>query len=312
MDAWYCINCFRKDDSMEKRTDLALEIRESFPEGDVEINGVTLSEKYPTDYIKLTHVKILNKHGERRMKKPCGTYITIEISETPVSESSDEIENVIEDCLMEMLGDVKDKSILVIGLGNRDATPDSLGPMVVRQISVTRHAIKEYGKEFGERYGFEMVSALAPGVMAQTGMETSEILAGVIKESSPDQLILIDALASRSVKRLGTTIQISNTGISPGAGIGNHRKGLNQKTLGVPVISIGVPTVVDAATIVSDCMEESLQEKAYSEEEIAAFMAEFQESMVRDLFVTPKNIDELIKDMSEKIAGAINHCLCNL
>ena len=144
--------------------------------------------------------------------------------------------------------------MLVVGLGNREVTPDALGPRVVDNLFITRHIVKEYGKyAFGEK-NVNRISSIVPGVMAQTGMESLEIIHGIIDETKPDLVIVIDALAARSTKRLNRTIQVTDTGINPGSGVGNHRHGLNKKSLGIPVISIGIPTVVDAATIVNDTM----------------------------------------------------------
>lgn len=161
-----------------------------------------------------------------------------------------------------MRGLIKDRkeeyNVLVIGLGNRQVTPDALGAYVADNLVITRHIIKEYGRyAMGEEQA-NMVSAIVPGVMGQTGMETLEIVKGVVDETKPDFAIAVDALAARNTKRLNRTIQIADTGIHPGSGVGNHRSGLTMETLGIPVIGIGVPTVVDAATIVNDTMENLL------------------------------------------------------
>ena len=157
-------------------------------------------------------------------------------------------------------------SVLVVGLGNRAVTPDSLGPRVADNLSITRHILKEYGKFAFGKEGVNSVSSIVPGVMAQTGMESMEIVAGVVKETKPDFVIAVDALAARNTKRLNRTIQVTDTGINPGSGVGNHRHGLNEKSLGVPVIAIGIPTVVDAATIVNDTMSSLLTALSQNEE----------------------------------------------
>ena len=198
---------------------------------------------------------------------------------------------------------------MVLGLGNREVTPDALGPWVVDNLFITRHLIKEYGEEFQKKNRLRCVSALAPGVMAQTGMEAMEIIRGVMKETKPSAVLAIDALAARSVKRLNTTIQITDTGISPGAGIGNNRKALNEESLGIKVVALGVPSVVDATTIVRDSMESMLNSQGFSKEEVMSFLSEVTEHQsVHNMFVTPKNIDESMKSMSYTISEAINSC----
>ena len=299
---------------MEKRTDLALEIRESFPEDDVEISGVALKEREEQrGRIHITTVEIRNEQGARQMGKPIGTYVTVEFAKKYHCDSEQLQEETREKAakqLAEILKKMVDKqtkncadSVLVVGLGNRFATPDALGPFVLEDIEVNRHIWKEFGKmgESGHK-----ISALAPGVMAQTGMESQEILGGLIKEVSPDCLLVIDSLASRSVNRLCTTIQITDTGICPGAGIGNNRNALNQESLGVPVIAIGVPTVVDAGTIVSECMEETLSGEGYDQNEIDLFLQGVSKKRVENLFVTPKDIDEQIRQIGKVVAEGIN------
>lgn len=286
------------------RTDLALEARESFPEDDVEVKGVILKEEEEKEGIKVTTLEIKDERASSAMGKPAGTYITIETD--CIEECSTELEEVICRYIESLSGSIAGKSIMVAGLGNRDITPDALGPKVVDALFTTRHLIREFGKEFKERYNLEALSAIAPGVMAQTGMESSEILKGVSKETKPDCLIIIDALAARSVSRLNRTVQITNTGISPGSGVGNHRSGLNQDSMGIPVIALGVPTVVDASTIVEDRMTEVLEKQGFSEKERNMFLQEIDSPAMRNMFVTPKNIDEAVDQISQVIAEAIN------
>ena len=194
-------------------------------------------------------------------------------------------------------------SILTVGLGNREVTPDALGPYVVDQLNITRHMVQEYG-----RYGVEeksrIVSAIVPGVMAQTGMETSEIIQGIVAETKPDIVIAIDALAARSTRRLNRTIQITDTGINPGSGVGNHRVGLTEENLQVKVIGIGVPTVVDAATIVHDSMAHLLE--ALEEAEQKEFLEEMISPHLHTMFVTPKDVDETVKYLSFTISEGLN------
>lgn len=296
------------------RTDLALEARESFEEDDVEIKGVVLTKDYIEEKdLSITTVIIKDEQGAKAMQKPMGTYITIESKK--LQEKDDEYHNQISDeigkVIMSLLGEDIENGVMVVGLGNREVTPDALGPWVVDNLFITRHLIKEYGEEFKEKNKLKCVSALAPGVMAQTGMEAAEIIRGVLKEAKPSVVLAIDALAARSVDRLNTTIQISDTGINPGSGIGNNRKALNKESLGVKVIALGVPTVVDATTIVRDSMENMLNHQGFSEQEINTFLAEVTEHQtVHNMFVTPKNIDESMKCISYTISEAINSCFC--
>lgn len=296
------------------RTDLALEVRESFEDDDVEIKGVVLEEDYLKEKdMKITTVIIKDEQGAKAMRKPMGTYITIEAQK--LSEKDDEYHSSISEeigkYIKKLIGEEKDKGVMVVGLGNREVTPDALGPWVVDNLFVTRHLIKEYGEEFQERNKLTCVSALAPGVMAQTGMEAVEIIRGIMKETKPSVVLAIDALASRSVHRVNTTIQISDTGISPGSGIGNNRMALNEDSLGVKVVALGVPTVVDAATIIRDSMENMLNSQGFSQNEVQSFFSEVtnQESF-HNMFVTPKNIDESMKCISFTISEAINSCFC--
>ena len=187
----------------------------------------------------------------------------------------------------------KEQSILVVGLGNREVTADSLGPNVVDNLFVNRHIVMEYGKVAYNRTKMHLVSSLVPGVMAKTGMESAEIIKGVIGETKPDLVIAIDALAARSTKRLNRTIQITNTGIHPGSGVGNHRNAITKETLHIPVLALGVPTVVDAATIVGDAMGER-----------PATLKE-----LNNMYVTTKDVDQQIRQISHIICDGINGAL---
>lgn len=295
------------------RTDLALEVRESFEQDNVEIKGVVLKENYhKKKEIKVTTLVIEDDHGAKVMNKPIGNYITIEAPKLSEDDESyhKPLAEEIERYVRQLYPHTEGKGILIAGLGNRGITPDALGPQVIDNLYVTRHLAYEYGEEFLHNSNIEKVSAIAPGVMGQTGMETSEILKGIIKQTKPHVLIVIDALAARSIERLNTTIQITDTGISPGSGVGNNRKALNEESLGVKVIAIGVPTVVDAATIVSDAMEVFMEDKGFEEREVDTFLKEVREVTVKDMFVTPKNIDESIKKISFTISEALNSCFC--
>ena len=297
----------------EKRTDLAIEVKESFPKDHVEIPGVSLQENYDKlKKIKVTSVRILNHIGARQMKKPIGTYTTIDFEERFIFEQKDYMDAVGKRLQKELAAILphkikKDATILVTGLGNRFATPDALGPYVLEQIEVNRHLSVQYvGMELQK--GMK-ICGMIPGVLGQTGMESSEILKGVIENVHPDCMLVIDSLATRSIKRLCTTIQLTDTGISPGAGIGNNRSEINQNTMNIPVIAIGVPTVVEAGTIVYDTLEAALQKEGYSTKEIALFFDRIHDKMGDSFFVTPKDIDEKIKTVGDMIANSINACL---
>jgi len=297
---------------MEQRTDLALEERERFPDDDVELSGVVIQNREISDAkLKISTVEITDDRGAKILGKPKGTYITIEAREYLDHDSHEE--RVLVHELSDAMKELSDHGLcgvktLVAGLGNREITADAVGPKVVEKMFVTRHLIHEFGTDFQKYHQLEDVCAIAPGVMAQTGMESFEILSGLIKETGVQQVILIDALAARSTQRLNTTIQLTDTGICPGAGIGNHRKALNEETLGVKILAIGVPTVVDAATIVIDTMDEILSGQGFDEEELDRLHQEIHQESTKNMFVTPKNIDESIERISTILAEALNEC----
>lgn len=294
------------------RTDLALESSEKFRTDQIEIEGVSVEESYDEKAdVRTTRVVIENEEAAGRMEKPVGNYITIEAPGMAIPDQGyhREISKVIAKHIRHLLPHGKDKSFLVIGLGNEKITPDALGPQVIRNLKITRHVIREYGQQEIEPEHCRMISALIPGVMAQTGMETLEIVKGVLAETKPDAIIAIDALAARSLKRLNCTVQITDTGISPGSGVGNHRRGLNKDTLGIPVIGIGVPTVVDAATIIHDSMQQILA--SLDKEDAEEFMDDLITPQLRAMFVTPKEIDETIKRLSFTISEGLNISFSN-
>lgn len=279
------------------RTDLALEAKESADEKKEDVRGVRVEEFYEeSSDIRITKVIIESKNGAKELGKPMGTYITLEApnmaepDEEYHSEISEELAKHVNALLPKTEGE---KSILIVGLGNREVTPDALGPNVVNNMMITRHIIKEYGKAAYGREEVNLISAIVPGVMEQTGMEASEIVKGIIDETNPDVVIAIDALAARSTKRLNKTIQVTDTGIHPGSGVGNHRNAITHESLGVPVIAIGVPTVVDAATIISDATEQTF----HGNRELGNF------------YMTPKNIDETVKRLGFTISEALNIAL---
>jgi spore protease len=303
------------------RTDLALEARELYKER--EIPGVSIREE-GEEGIKITRVKILDERGEKAMGKPVGDYITIEapgLLERDL-DLEERVAKVLANIISELAQLKKDSHVLVVGLGNWNVTPDALGPRVVSNIVVTRH-LKEYAPlQFGDE--IRSVSAFSPGVLGITGIETAEILKGVVDRVKPDLVITIDALASRRLERLSTTIQISNTGISPGSGVGNRRLSITSESLGVPVIAIGVPTVVDAVTIAHDTIEylvKELSEQTSKEsvfykvlenmnkQEKYSLIEEVLSPHVQNLVVTPKEIDLLIKNIASVISRGINLAL---
>ena len=282
-------------EQFQVRTDLALEARERFEE-DVEIRGVSVEEKYDEKHdIRITKVCIESENGAKAMGKPVGVYITLEAPKLsdPDKDYHREVSETLAVYLQELLGTDQERSVLIVGLGNREVTPDALGPEVVGNLRITRHVVKEYGKAAFEKERVHMVSGIVPGVMAQTGMETLEIIRGVVEETRPDVVVAVDALAARSSKRLNRTIQISDAGIHPGSGVGNHRHSLTRETIGVPVIAIGVPTVVDAATIVYDAVRDR----------------NAVPPGLNTMFVTPKDIDETIRHLSFTISEALNIAL---
>ncbi len=294
------------------RTDLALEARESFEEEDVKIRGVRIEEEEDKELeLHTTTVVIETENGAKTMGKPVGTYITMEAPNMSVPDEGyhREISEKLAEHLRTLMGE-GEKSVLIVGLGNRDVTPDALGPYVVQNVRITRHLIREYGAASLGEEQMNPISGIVPGVMAQTGMETVEIVKGVVKQTHPDLIIAVDALAARSTRRLNRTIQVTDTGINPGSGVGNHRNGLNRQVIGIPVIAIGVPTVVDAATIVNDTMQNlinTMNEKDTAEK--YHMIKEMIPSHLNTMFVTPKDIDETVKRLSYTISEGLNIAL---
>lgn len=294
-------------ESYRIRTDLALETTERFKEDHVEIRGVEVQEEYNEEQdMKTTIVRIFTENGAKAMGRPQGNYITIEAPDlsVPDAEYHRTISKELAMHLRKLMNLETEKKILVVGLGNENITSDSLGPRAVGNLRMNRHIIKEYGMESTGETTAHQISGIVPGVMAQTGMETSEIVSGIVKETKPDVVVAIDALAARSMKRLNRTIQITDTGIHPGSGVGNHRVGLTEENLHVKVIGIGVPTVVDAATIVYDSMAHLLE--TLEEEEQKEFLEEMISPHLHSMFVTPKDVDETIKYLSFTISEGLN------
>lgn len=305
------------------RTDLAVEDRERFEEENVEVKGVKIEESRKKGDMLVTKVVIETENGARAMGKPRGTYITLEAPDMAEQDEGyhREVSKELARILCELLPEQSaEGSVLVIGLGNREVTPDALGPNVVDHLQITRHIMKEYGPYAFGKKKMTQISGIVPGVMAQTGMESVEIAQGVVKQTNPDCVVVVDALAARSTKRLNRTIQITDTGINPGSGVGNHRHAINAKSMGVPVIAIGIPTVVDAATIVSDTMNNLISAMSQAEQlkNIGRTLSKFDDTekyeLVRELlspqlysmFVTPKDIDESMKRLSYTISEGLN------
>ena len=303
------------------RTDLASERRDIYQRANKleEIEGIQTTKEEISENIKVERVQITNKNGEQAIGKPIGNYITIDVKKLKIA-TEEEIQKASEVVTSELKSLIdkhvqKQEEILVVGLGNVYVTPDSLGPKVINEIDVTRHLIN-YLPQYVEE-GTRPVCAVAPGVLGTTGIETMEILKGIVDNTKPKLVIVIDALASRSIDRISSTIQISDTGIVPGAGVGNTRKEISQETLGIPVIAIGIPTVVDLATIVSDGIDifiGKLQEDAKSNDNLNKLREEDNYEEVKEalnvgdynMIVTPKEIDDLIENMKDIVARGIN------
>ena len=303
------------------RTDMADERKDIYKKANKldNIPGIETYENIIDDNIKTNIVKIVDSNGEKAIGKPIGTYVTIDIKNLKLAtdEDIDKASNVVRDELKKIIDShcESQDEILVVGLGNQFVTPDSLGPKVVSEIDVTKHFIKytpQYVKE-----GTRSVCAIAPGVLGTTGIETSEIIKGIVDNIKPKMLVVIDSLASKSIERISSTVQISDTGIIPGGGVGNAREELSQSSIGIPVIAIGVPIVVESAVLVNDWLDlfiGKLQNEAKSNDYLNELKEkdnyeEIKESLNPtgyNMIVTPKEIDDLIENMKDVVAKAIN------
>ncbi len=274
---------------MDFRTDLALERRELLK--DSVPQGVT-SESYEKNSIKFTKIKITDESGAKSIGKPVGSYVTAEIQFLVKGA-------VLEETTIEAIGNElrqllpKKGEVLVVGLGNTDITPDAIGPTTVEMVLATRHITDELSKSIGLG-NLRPVAGFIPGVLGKTGLETAESIKGIVKTINPSAVIVVDALAARRLGRLGTTIQMSDTGIIPGSGVGNARAAVNKESLGVPVISVGIPTVVDAQTLVNDLTDDK---KEVSRQEN------------KEMIITPREIDLVVDRASKIIAVSINKAL---
>ena len=307
------------------RTDLALERRDVYKKINNlqdDIDGIVSEEVKVSDSINITRVNVINENGAKSIQKPIGTYTTIDvekmrnITEEEISKISNTMSEELKKLINKHVG--KTDEILIVGLGNEYSTPDSLGPKVIREVDVTRHIFK-YLPQFVED-GDREVSAIAPGVLGTTGIETQEILKGIVDNVKPKLIIAIDSLASKSIDRISSSIQLSDTGIIPGAGVGNKRRELSRDTLGVPVIGVGIPTVVELATLVSDGIDifiKTLQEKAESNDYLNKLKENDKYEEVKEalnvgeynMIVTPKEIDDLIENMKNIVARGINYAI---
>ena len=285
---------------LQRRTDLALEAREIWQSGAkkaTHLPGVT-SEQTNREGYPVTTVRITDGEGAQALGKPMGTYITVELPGLKRREE-DAFPRAVRAVATELrsLLPEGDGSVLVVGLGNRAITPDNIGPAAVGHTLVTRHLVAQIPEHFGH---FRPVAALAAGVLAGTGMESSELVQAVVEQTSPSCVIAIDALASRSLSRVCSTVQLADSGISPGSGVGNHRAALDRKTLGVPVIALGVPTVVDVATLCADVLAEAGR---------GDLEPETLRGAAAGMMVTPRDIDQSVADLSKVIGYAVSLAL---
>lgn len=303
------------------RTDLAIEAKDMYTEENKkELDGVIVEEEKEDD-IKITTVTIETDEAGEKLGKPAGNYITIDFPEFTHydGESMDKVSKVVANVLRRLVDISEEKTALVVGLGNWKVTPDALGPKVTEKIMVTRHLKQVMPDAIDD--SVRPVCCIAPGVLGVTGIETGEVVKSLVDKIKPDLVICIDALGSRKLERVNRTIQIGDTGISPGAGVGNHRMKINKDSLGVKVIAIGVPTVVDAATIANDTMDLLLDEligkaetgkefynmlKSVDKIEKSALIKEILNPFIGDLMVTPKEVDTVIDSLSKIISNGIN------
>lgn len=304
-----------KDNKTMMYTDLAVEIQEECSGRQGEIPGVVL-EQYKEDGkgIRVTKIQIQTADGAKRMGRPIGNYMTLESADKEHSDEHSDKNlsgtklpdtNLLASYINELLPSSA-HSFLIVGLGNANMTADALGPLTIEKMAQSGMA--------------SYTSMIVPGVFAQTGMESCEIIQGIVQQTSPDCIITIDALAARSAFRLGTTVQLTDTGIRPGSGVGNARKGITKENMKIPVIAIGIPTVVSDAAIVSDAMD-SLKQIGYNEtilgsiamldkEEYYQLISEVFAPELGSLFVMPKNLDEELDTMSSLLAASLSQVIC--
>jgi spore protease len=313
-------------DKFSPYTDLALEAAEAISEDMYSKEGIEV-DREAGEVASITTVKITSERGAKRLGKAIGTYITLESDymRENVPELHKEIKRLFADSLTRLCKLKKSDSVLVVGLGNRYVTPDSLGPKVISGITVTRH-IKDTLPD-SMKSKVREVSAVTPGVMGLTGIESSEIIKGIAEKTKPSLIIAIDALAARKANRINSTIQLADTGITPGAGVGNTRGALTEDTLDTRVIAVGVPTVVDAATLVNDSLDAIVGDmlkaseattvgkdfyntlKQLDNEEKYSLISSCLDPYTGNMFVTPKEVDAVVGALAEIISDGINMTL---
>ncbi len=289
---------------MQIRTDLAMEaIGPDGERGKARYPGVKVAV-WEEGGITVTEVVIDEDAGARMMGKPLGRYITLECGE--VRTGNPEMRKAVSSLLAEELTRMLpggDQPVMVVGLGNRQVTPDSLGPMTVDRTLVTRHIFQELPDSVDDR--MQPVCAIAPGVLGVTGIETLEMVSALAERVKPRAVIAIDSLAAREVSRVGTAIQLTDTGIQPGSGVGNHRRALTRDAVGVPVIAVGVPTVIYASTIVRD----ALGKLGGEQEDLDKLTDDMLKNATGDMIVTPREVDDLVEDVAGMVALGINQAL---
>ena len=286
---------------MKFRTDLAIERKDMMDSengGRTDHDGVEVEKYYFDDDIKCTRIRIVNEEGEKKLGKPAGTYITLEVAGLldDLPEIKERAGHALAQELKRMIHFHYYLKVLVIGVGNKDVTPDALGPRSASKVRVTRHLFNMFGADGDEECS--CLSCVIPGVTGMTGIETAELIKNAVDLTKPEVVIIIDSLAARSIERVSTTIQINDTGIEPGSGMGNMRQPLNEEYLGCRVIAIGVPTVIDAGTIIREALEAHMDD--------ALQVDEYVEKHHQELIVTSTDIDQLIKDFSDIISNGIN------
>lgn len=287
---------------LQKRTDLALEAQELWQESaqkTTQLSGVKAGKRRQEGYL-VNRVEILNDQGAKALGKPQGTYLTVDLSSF-WQRRADFFERAVRVVGTQLKSLIPTEGpVLIVGLGNPAMTPDAVGPLTARSVLVTRHLLAAMPKQFA---GFRPVAVQETGVLGTTGVESAEAVRGLVAQTKPALVIAVDALASRRCERVCSTVQLSDSGIVPGSGVGNHRAALNQETLGVPVIAVGVPTVVDAATLAADLLEE-------------AGLGEIDESALRrgrpGMMVTPREIDAQVRELAKVLGYGINWALQDL
>lgn len=288
------------------RTDLAME--SAAGRGETDLPGVTISTWEAGD-VHVTEVKVDAGKGAELLGKAPGIYVSLEcpmgVKQGPEVRAA--LSGILGEELIRLLPADDGRPVLVVGLGNRQVTPDALGPRTVERTLVTRHIFKALPDEVDDR--MQPVCAVAPGVLGVTGVETLEMARGIVREIDPRAVIAIDALAARATSRVGSTVQLTDTGIQPGSGVGNHRRALTRETLGVPVLALGVPTVIYAATIARDALEMLAEDGPAHEDAIDGLCERLLSGAMGEMIVTPREIDDMIGDVAHMLASGINQAL---